>query len=70
MHLVSRAAHSVQLHGESFELAHGESIHTENSYKYGFFKFQALARRAGWTHRQFWTDGQARYGVHVLEHVR
>ena len=70
MHLVSRAAHSVQLRGESFALAHGESIHTENSYKYGFFKFQALARRAGWTHRQFWTDGQARYGVHVLEHVR
>jgi len=47
-----------------------ESIHTENAYKYGLIRFQALARRAGWSQLQFWMDGQSRFAVHVLEHAR
>ena len=67
MHLVSLYTQRVTLLGRSFGFAMGESIHTENSYKYGLVKFQAMARRAGWSHRQFWIDGQSRFAVHVLE---
>ena len=45
----------------------GESIHTGTAYKYSLLKFQHLASRAGWSHRQLWMDGQSRFAVHVLE---
>ena len=67
MHLVSRHAQRVQVRGRSFHFEAGESIHTENSYKYSLARFQQLAARAGWTHLQRWVDGQARFAVHVLE---
>lgn len=69
MHLVSRCAQRVIVRGRAFDFRAGESIHTENSYKYGLPKFQQLAARAGWTHLQRWMDGQARFAVHVLEPV-
>jgi L-histidine Nalpha-methyltransferase len=67
MHLVSQYTQRVTVLGRAFMFAAGETIHTENSYKYGLVKFQAMARRAGWAHRQFWVDGQSRFAVHVLE---
>jgi dimethylhistidine N-methyltransferase len=70
MHLVSQYTQRVTVLGRPFMFAQGESIHTENSYKYGLVKFQAMARRAGWAHRQFWVDGQSRFAVHVLERGR
>lgn len=70
MHLVSRYTQRVTVMGRLFMFAAGESVHTENSYKYGLVKFQAMARRAGWSHRQFWVDGQSRFAVHVLERGR
>jgi L-histidine N-alpha-methyltransferase len=70
MHLVSLYTQRVTLLGRSFRIAVGESIHTESSYKYGLVKFQAIAHRAGWSHRQLWMDGQSRFAVHVLERWR
>ena len=70
MHLVSQYTQRATVLGRPFIFAAGESIHTENSYKYGLVKFQAIARRAGWAHRQFWVDGQSRFAVHVLERGR
>jgi L-histidine N-alpha-methyltransferase len=70
MHLVSEYTQRVTVLGRSFRFAAGESIHTENSYKYGVVRFQALAQRAGWAHRQLWMDGQSRFALHVLERVR
>lgn len=29
--------------------------------------FASLARSSGWEHCQYWTDGQARFAIHVLE---
>jgi dimethylhistidine N-methyltransferase len=69
MHLVSRFAQRVIVRGRGFNFRAGESIHTENSYKYSLLKFQQLAARAGWTHLQRWMDGQSRFAVHVLEPV-
>jgi L-histidine Nalpha-methyltransferase len=70
MHLVSEYTQRVKVRGRSFHFAMGESIHTENSYKYGLVKFQAMASRCGWSQLQFWMDGQARFAVHVFERVR
>ena len=48
----------------------GESIRTASAYRYSLLKFQHLAARAGWRHRQLWMDGQSRVAVHVLEPSR
>ena len=70
MHLVSQYTQRVTVSGRSFRFAAGESIHTENSYKYGIVQFQALAQRAGWAQRQMWMDGRSRFALHVLERTR
>ncbi len=67
MHLVSPTWQTVEVLGRRFSIAAGESIHTENMYQYSLARFQCLAQRAGWSPRQFWSDGRARFGVHVLE---
>jgi dimethylhistidine N-methyltransferase len=67
MHLVARSAQQVQLGGERFQFAPGESIHTENSYKYTVDTFSALAVRAGWWPRQVWCDRDGLFSVHYLE---
>ena len=49
------------------EFADGESIHTENSYKYSVAQFQAMARRAGYGPVRVWTDPQRLFSLHYLE---
>jgi dimethylhistidine N-methyltransferase len=66
MHLVSLCAQRVRLGGDSFEFAEGESLHTENSYKYSVDGFQALAQRAGFTPHAVWCDPQRRFSLHWL----
>jgi dimethylhistidine N-methyltransferase len=67
MHLVSRTAQTVRILGRSFGFRPGETIHTENSYKYSIERFTALARSAGWTPQVSWTDAEKLFSVHVLE---
>jgi dimethylhistidine N-methyltransferase len=69
MHLVSRVAQVVTVLGERFVFAPGETIHTENSYKYSVPRFQELARRAGWVSRDVWLDPEALFSVHELSAV-
>lgn len=66
MHLVSRKRQSVRVGGCVFDFAEGESIHTENSYKYSIDQFRALAASAGWTPREVWTDPGQLFSVHEL----
>jgi uncharacterized SAM-dependent methyltransferase len=66
MHLISRTAQSVRLQGQSFAFRAGETIHTENSYKFSIERFVALARGAGWTRRCSWTDTASLFSVHAL----
>ena len=66
MHLVSRCVQQVRVCGECFDFDEGESIHTENSYKYSVAGFQALARRAGWVPQAVWIDGARRFSLHWL----
>ncbi len=50
--------------GRAFEFGAGETIHTENSYKYDIAEFQALARAAGFRAQQCWTDDDRLFSVH------
>jgi L-histidine Nalpha-methyltransferase len=64
MHLVSTKRQKVGICGEGIEFRAGETIHTENSYKYSIKSFQALAHASGWSPHKVWTDGL--FSVHAL----
>jgi dimethylhistidine N-methyltransferase len=66
MHLISKKAQSVRVLGRNFSFRPGESIHTENSYKYSIERFAALAGGSGWKVRQSWTDAAKMFSVHAL----
>ncbi|MCL2430875.1 MAG: L-histidine N(alpha)-methyltransferase [Alphaproteobacteria bacterium] len=66
MHLVSLAKQKVRACGKSFEFWRGESIHTENSYKYTVESFRSRALGAGWTHAATFVDEQDYFSVHAL----
>ena len=64
MHLVSARRQKVNIAGHAIEFAGGETIHTENSYKYTIESFGLLAQSAGWTPVSSWSDGY--FSVHAL----
>jgi L-histidine Nalpha-methyltransferase len=66
MHLVSQRDQVIRLGKESFPLEEGETIHTENSYKYTAHEFQQLARAAGWHLKTTWSDRDDLFHVHYL----
>jgi dimethylhistidine N-methyltransferase len=66
MHLVSRVRQAVTVCGERFTLQEGESIHTENSYKFTIDGLRALAQRAGFRPGPVWTDAERLFSVHWL----
>src|SRR5262249_40074259 len=66
MHLISKKAQTVRMLGTNFAFRAGESIHTENSYKYSVERFAALAQGSGWTVHKSWTDKDGLFSVHVL----
>lgn len=66
MHLVSQRKQAIRLGGESFEFNEGETIHTENSYKYSTQEFKQLARMAAWHLQSTWHDENELFNVHYL----
>ena len=66
MHLLSVREQRVHIGGRVFAFAAGESIHTENSYKYTPESFSALAREAGFGAQRMWTDPAHWFGVFFL----
>ena len=66
MYLVSKADHRVNVAGQSIAFAEGESVHTENSYKYSVQEFQALALESGFVAERVWTDDEKLFSVHCL----
>jgi uncharacterized SAM-dependent methyltransferase len=58
MHLVAQRRMSATVLGRRFDFAQGETIHTENSYKYDFNRIRALAYASGWRVERVWTDSQ------------
>jgi dimethylhistidine N-methyltransferase len=66
MHLASRDRQRVRVAGRSFEFRGGETIHTENSYKYTPETFGAMARGSGWTPVASWIDSNGYFAVQAL----
>jgi len=66
MHLASLKRQRIKVCGECIDFRAGETIHTENSYKYSVASFGALARGAGWMPTAVWTDPDNYFSVHTL----
>lgn len=66
MHLVSQREQQITIGDHLIEFETGESIHTENSYKYSVTEFQSLGRRAGYRPVQVWTDADELFSVHYF----
>lgn len=56
MHLVSKARQRVRISDYEVAFEAGETIHTENSYKYDADTLEMLAKRSGFTIEKRWTD--------------
>jgi dimethylhistidine N-methyltransferase len=66
MHLVSLAPQTVRIGRHRFGFDAGESIHTENSYKYSVAEFQALAKEARFSATRVWTDRRQLFALYGL----
>ncbi|WP_036292248.1 L-histidine N(alpha)-methyltransferase [Methylosinus sp. PW1] len=66
MRLVSRRRQTAKIGGRDFAFSRGETIHTEDCYKYGVDEFRVTASDAGWTPGRVWTDAEALFSVHEL----
>jgi L-histidine Nalpha-methyltransferase len=69
MHLESLIAQAVTIGdlGLTVDFRRGESIHTENSYKFTPDTAAALLERGGFAVRQSWTDQRRWFGVYLAE---
>lgn len=66
MHLVSVRDQVANAAGRSFRFAAGETIHTENSYKFTVEGFGALAAAAGWKLERRWESAAPSFAVVLL----
>ena len=66
MHLKSTTEQSVLINKELFEFLEGETIHTENCYKFTKESFTAMSSKAGLYPVKTWTDDQNLFAVMLL----
>ena len=67
MHLEAREDVSFTIDGRPFAMAAGETIHTENSHKYGARDARILLRSGGWTPIATWTDPNEMFALYLAE---
>jgi len=65
MHLEATRDATFQAAGRSWTMHAGETIHTENSYKYAPGETRMLALASGWLPRAEWTDAEGLFGLHL-----
>ena len=66
MHLFSLQEQRVQIQQHPISFRAGETIHTENSYKYTVEELQEIAHLAGFTAVKTWMDEQQLFSVYYL----
>lgn len=66
MHLQSVGDQTVRIGERIFDFADGETVHTENSYKYTIKQFLELAGAAGLESTGMWTDSDGWFSLHYL----
>ena len=67
MHLVARRDAAFRVDGQAFFIPAGDSIHTENSHKYGPRDARLLLAAGGWTAVGEWTDDDALFALILAE---
>jgi dimethylhistidine N-methyltransferase len=67
MHLEAERDLLFTVEGRPFEMAAGETIHTENSHKYGPRDARLLLRSGGWTPIAEWTDPDDQFALYLAE---
>jgi dimethylhistidine N-methyltransferase len=67
MHLEAARDVLFTVEGRPFEMAAGETIHTENSHKYGPRDARLLLRSGGWTPIAEWTDPDDQFALYLAE---
>ncbi|TVV72647.1 L-histidine N(alpha)-methyltransferase [Sphingomonas solaris] len=67
MHLEAVRDVAFTVCGERFAMTEGETIHTENSHKYGPRDARLLLRAGAWTPVQEWTDAEGRFALILAE---
>ena len=67
MHLVAREDLSFTVSGQSFRMAAGETIHTENSHKFTKRSAQLLLAAGGWEPRARWVDEAGQFSLLLAE---
>lgn len=70
MHLVTMIDHSVKIFDKKIDFKVGETIHTENSYKYTYKSFERLIESAGYIIQSFFSDEKSFFGVFILKVIR
>lgn len=63
MHLECLRDHDITLDGREIHFSRGETIHTENSYKYSGAEFMSILRESGFSQASFWTDSGSNFGL-------
>jgi L-histidine Nalpha-methyltransferase len=66
MHLASLKRQKVKVAGETIDFRAGETIHTENSYKYSVESLAALARGVGWLPAGAWIDTRKYFSIQAF----
>lgn len=67
MHLEAQRDIAFEVAGRSFEMGRGDTIHTENSHKFGRRSSHTLLLAGGWTPVRRWTDGERRFSLILAE---
>ncbi|MFN3389492.1 MAG: L-histidine N(alpha)-methyltransferase [Allosphingosinicella sp.] len=67
MHLEAMRDVAFEVGGERFAMRAGETIHTENSHKYGPREARLLLKAGGWTVAAEWTDPEGRFALILAE---
>ena len=70
MHLVARRDVEFRIEGKRFAFKAGETIHTENSHKYGPRGARLLLLAGGWTPLAEWTDPNQDFALILAEAQR
>ena len=67
MHLVSKKDQVVNISNKTIKFDKGETIHTENSYKYSIDEFKELSISSGYKVINFVTDKNRYFSVFFLK---
>ncbi len=67
MHIEAVRDIEFTVESESFAMAKGDTIHTENSHKYGPRDARILLRAGGWTMIDEWSDAEGKFALILAE---